>query len=192
MLSQRFPDAISFQATGGPEFLTEVVAVEGGSEFRNGVREFAMRRYEVSHAARLEKRAKQLIAFFNVARGRLNSFRFKDWSDFKAESGEGGWAAIDGGYQMAKVYASGSDTFTRLITKPVSGTVTVTGNTGGTIDYATGILTGGTGTPTAWLGEFDVPCRFDIDRMELVIIDRNKQDGLIYQWSDIPIVEVPE
>jgi uncharacterized protein (TIGR02217 family) len=36
-----------------------------------------------------------------------------------------------------------------------------------------------------WAGEFDVPCRFDTDRMEMEIVDKD-----IYSWGQIPIVEI--
>ncbi len=36
-----------------------------------------------------------------------------------------------------------------------------------------------------WQGEFDVPCRFDIDQMQVEIVDRG-----IYSWGQIPMVEI--
>ena len=36
-----------------------------------------------------------------------------------------------------------------------------------------------------WQGEFDVPCRFDTDTMQIEIMDRG-----IYSWGQIPIVEI--
>lgn len=37
----------------------------------------------------------------------------------------------------------------------------------------------------AWAGEFDVPARFDIDKMQVSIIDKG-----IYGWQSVPIVEI--
>ena len=36
-----------------------------------------------------------------------------------------------------------------------------------------------------WQGEFDVPCRFDTDQMQIEIMDKN-----VYSWGQIPIVEI--
>lgn len=36
-----------------------------------------------------------------------------------------------------------------------------------------------------WQGEFDVPCRFDIDMMQIEIVDKG-----IYSWGQIPILEI--
>lgn len=41
-----------------------------------------------------------------------------------------------------------------------------------------------------WEGEFDVPCRFDIDQMRGEVMDKHKNGDLIVSWSSIPIVEV--
>ena len=37
----------------------------------------------------------------------------------------------------------------------------------------------------SWQGEFDVPCRFDTDQMQIEIIDKG-----IYSWGQIPLVEI--
>lgn len=191
VLTDRFPVQISLGGSGGPQFATDVVIVESGNEFRNANRQYPLRRYDVSHAARLEPLARMLIAFFHVAMGRLNTFPFKDWADYTALFGEGGFIPLDaGGYQMAKQYKVGMGTHNRIITRPLIDTLDILGNTGGTIDPATGILTGGAGVPTGWSGEFDILARFDTDQMEIITLDKTHQGELIYEWSNIPIVEV--
>jgi len=139
---------------------------------------------------------RQLQAFFRVANGRANTFRFKDWSDFEATATEGRFIDADDDspplvFQMVKRYMFGSYTFDRKIMLPVSGTVTVTGGTGASVNYSTGIVTVSSGTPTGWAGEFDVLARFDTDRMHAETIDRSGDD-LIIGWSSIPILEVRE
>lgn len=191
ILDQRFPDRISFGATGGPEFQTDIVMVASGQEFRNGNRALALRRYDVAHAARREDLGHELLAFFHVARGRLYPFRFKDWVDYQCASGDGGFEDIGGGsYRFVKRYVAGADQYERRIPMVIADTLTIVGNAGGTIDADTGILSGGSGTPTGWSGEFDVLCRFDVDRMEQLTITRSKSHGLILGWQSIPLVEV--
>lgn len=192
----RFPEDISFGAIGGPGFLTDVVIVESGQEYRRQARALELGAWEVSHAARKPTQYRKLQAFFRVAAGRANAFRFKDWSDFEVSASEGRFAAIAGDssgatWQMVKRYTFGAYTYDRAIQKPVSGTVVVTGGSGHSIDYTTGILTEGAGEPTSWTGEFDVPCRFDTDVMKAETRDREGGYGdLIIGWSTIPIVEV--
>lgn len=186
----RFPDAISYGAEGGATFLTDVVIVNSGAEYRNQVRSLELGRWDVSHAARLPAAYRPLAAFFRVAAGRANGFRFKDWTDFEVGSGEGVFTLLTATtFQMHKRYTAGAATYDRRIQKPVSGTVTVTGGTTPTVDYATGIVTVAAGTPTSWTGEFDVPCRFDTDEMRAITRDR-AGDDLIIGWNAIPIVEI--
>ena len=149
-------------------------------------------RYDVAHAARREAAWRKLQAFFLVCNGRANSFRFKDWTDYVCAAGDGIFQDADSGsptgQQMYKVYSFGGQTYYRKITKPVSGTITVTG--GGTLDYSSGIVDGG--TPTAWSGEFDVHARFDTDAMRSETITRTPDGELIVGWRSIPIIEVRE
>lgn len=187
----RFPDKVSFGATGGPAFNTDVVVVESGQEQRNQVWSQGRASYEVSHAARLPEQYEPLQAYFRAMRGRLHSFRFKDWSDYTATEAQGAFVEITSTtFQMVKVYTAGSQTESRTISKPVLNSVTVVGGTSPVVDYTTGIVTVDSGTPTAWSGEFDVPCRFDTDQMRGEILDKNNARGFIIGWNSIPIVEV--
>lgn len=191
-LDLRFPPAISFNAVGGPGFLTNVSVMASGQESRNQEWEFDRGEWEVSHAARMPSAYRPLIAFFVNCAGRANTFRFKDWVDFECAPGEGFFVSSGPGgspatLRMVKHYVVGGFTYVRIIRKPVSGTIAITG--GGTLDYATGLITGG--APTAWHGEFDCKCRFDIDRMRRATINRSPETGeLIVGWDSIPIVEV--
>ena len=62
--------------------------------------------------------------------------------------------------QLVKRYTAGSVNYDRPIVKPVSGTVSFSG--GGTLDYETGIISGGAGG--TWSGEFEIQARFTGDR----------------------------
>jgi uncharacterized protein (TIGR02217 family) len=182
----QFPPKISFGAQGGPGFSTDVVVVSSGAEQRNIIWSQARRRYDVAHAARLQPASDEVKAFFHNMRGRAHGFRFKDWTDYQVIAGEGSIVTIGSVKHLGKRYTSGAQTYDRVITKPVSGTVTVTG--GGTVDYTTGIITGG--TPTSWVGEFDVPVRFDTDELVGEILNRNVSRGFIVGWREIPLVEL--
>ena len=78
----RFPENVSYGASGGPAFKTDVVIVNSGFEQRNQVWAKARASYDVSHAAREKTLMETLVAFFRSVRGRAIGFRFKDWQDF--------------------------------------------------------------------------------------------------------------
>lgn len=185
-IETRFPVDISYGASGGAGFQTDVVTVNSGFEQRNATWQDSRCMYDVAHGVKTKQQLQDLIAFFRVMKGKANGFRFKDWTDFEVESGEGIFTAIDAThFQMVKRYTEAATNHDRVITKPVSGTVVVTGGTGVSVNYTTGIVTVSSGTPTAWTGEFDVPCRFDTDQMRVSIEDYNA-----YTWGQIPVVEI--
>lgn len=183
----RFPPNISFDAIGGPGFLTNVVTMNSGNESRDSVWSLERGEWEVSQAAKLPAKYEPLQAFFRVVKGRGYSFRFKDWTDFSAASGQG--LFIDASddspptRQMIKRYTFGSEIFDRVITKPISGKITTDAVS---LDYNTGIAASG----TFWSGEFDCHVRFDTDKMKAITKDRNPAKGLIITWASIPLIEI--
>jgi uncharacterized protein (TIGR02217 family) len=185
----QFPSAISYGAVGGPAFKTDVVVVSSGAETRNVTWAQARRRYDVAHAAREPTASDAVKAFFHAMSGKAHGFRFKDWTDFSTVAADGKFTSLGGTqYQAYKRYTtSGGQTYDRIIQKGIA-TWTITGGTGVSVDYNTGIVTS-TGAPSAWAGSFDVPCRFDTDELSGVIIDKSSA-GLIVGWSSIPIVEI--
>jgi uncharacterized protein (TIGR02217 family) len=190
-LDIRFPDGISYNAQGGPEFATDVVIVNSGAESRNQNWSQPRRVFEVSHAARMPADYKALQSFFHAVRGRADSFRFKDWTDYTAITGEGVFQEITNTtFQCYKKYTSGSVTFYRKITKPIA-PIVVTGGTGVSVNYSTGLVTVSSSVPTAWTGEFDCHARFDTDEMRGEIVSRSG-NNIIIGWNSIPIVELKE
>ncbi len=139
--------------------------------------------------------AEAIIAFFRARGGRAQGFRFKDWSDYRASGqvlGTGDEARTT--FQLVKRYVSGAEEDLRLISKPVAGSVKVYLNgtpqaSGWSVDTATGLVTF-TSAPAAGAVitadfEFDVPVRFDTDRLEFRL---ETHDLMV--WEQIPIIEV--
>lgn len=201
----RFPANLSFGSVGGPERRTEIVALTNGFEERNTPWAESRRRYDAGLGLRSLDDIAELIAFFEARQGQLFGFRWKDWSDFKScrPSASVGFedqliATGDGvtrDYQLVKTYASGSAAQVRLIRKPVAGSVRI-GLQGDElqegvhfqVDTTTGIVT--FATPPA-VGEritagfeFDVPVRFDTDRIQVSVAS--------FQAGDVPQVPVVE
>ena len=201
----RFPANLSFGSVGGPERRTEIVALTNGYEERNTPWAQSRRRYDAGVSLRSLDDIGDLIAFFEARQGQLNGFRWKYWADYKSCKasagvrfddqliGTGDGAATD--YQLTKSYESGAEAQSRVIAKPVAGTVRI-GLQGDelqegvhyTVDAATGIVT--FASPPA-VGEritagyeFDVPVRFDTDRIQVSVAS--------FQAGDVPQVPVVE
>lgn len=193
----QFPPDIAYGATGGPEYLTTVVSMASGHEQRNSNWSVARGTWNVASGLKNQTQLNALISFFRSRKGRAIGFRFKDWTDYKATgqilgSGDGTTKT----FQLVKAYVSGAGNEIRTITKPVQGTVAVylagvAQTSGWSVNTTTGIITFLT-APAQSVSisadfEFDVPVRFDTDKMAATIEQIN-----LHQWSDIPIVEIKQ
>jgi uncharacterized protein (TIGR02217 family) len=197
----QFPPDISFGGIGGPGFKTDVVSVLSGHEKRNARWSEMRHSYEVSHAVKTEAHFKAIRAFFMSVGGKRDGFRFKDWADYRTSLTEG---VVDGitttTFQLQKQYVSGDVTTLRDITKPIASGfvlqdsgVTLTLSTDYSFSTVTGVLTTvvpRTASNLKWSGQFDVPCRFDVDELHAQVVNRNPTTGLLLAWESIPIIEI--
>jgi len=194
-VEDRFPTDISYGTSGGPEYATDVVISGSGYEQRNLHWSQARTRYNVAHGVKTKTQLDALIAFFRARKGRACGFRFKDWTDYTANSqhiGTGDGTTTQ--FQLVKHYISGGVDESRTIAKPVSGTVKIYKNavlqTGGvSISSTTGIVTF-TSAPANGIAitadfDFDVPVRFDTDRLSATLDAYG-----VNSWLDIPLIEV--
>lgn len=204
----QFPTDISAGATGGPGFHTTVQTLASGFERRNVDWSRARAKYNVASGVKSPAQANALIKFFYARNGRAYGFRFRDPNDYKLPfyaATPGDLDALpllfttDGGvtftFQIRKVYGDAGNSYTRPISKPVTGTVRLYDNTvltnDYTCDFTTGVVTLGTAlratTGRAITGSclFDVPVRFDIDDMAMTT-----HVETLLEWSNIPLVEV--
>ncbi len=202
----RFPANLSFGSVGGPERLTDVVTLANGFEERNTPWQHSRRRYDAGVAMRGLDDIEKLIAFFEARRGQIHGFRWKDWADYKS-----GGALLDVAYEdqiiafgddvtpsfrLIKTYRSGEHSYERPITKPVRGTVRI--GIGGDeqkegihyeVDTSTGIVTfnhpPNDGERVTAGFEFDVPVRFDTDRVMVSVSSFQAGDA-----PNVPVVEI--
>jgi uncharacterized protein (TIGR02217 family) len=204
----RFPAGISLGATGGPERRTEIVVLGSGAEERNSRWADSKRSYNAGYGIKRVDDLHAVIAFFEERRGRFHGFRWKDWSDHRSAAPNVTVTGLDQAigtgdgvvttFQLVKTYGSAFAPWTREIKKPVSGSVRVavagvekTAGTHFNVDHATGVVTfTGGNIPTMGQSvtagfEFDVPVRFDTDRLEVNL-------ALIEAGSipNIPVVEI--
>lgn len=201
----RFPTNLSFGSSGGPERRTEIVTLANGFEERNSPWADARRRYDAGVGLRSLDDLEELLAFFEARSGQLHGFRWKDWADFRSVRpsqpisafdqviGQGDGARVVFG--LCKVYRSGLHSYLRPIAKPVAGSVQVA--VGGTdrhqgvhwtLDATTGAIEFSeppvAGQEVTAGFEFDVPVRFDTDRIQVSMAT--------FQAGDLPRVPVVE
>ena len=186
-----FPPAIARGATGGPEYRTDVVEMRSGFEQRNSIWATSRARYNVGTGVRTREQMALVLAFFRARKGKAYGFRFRDWGDFEAVNQPMQATGNPLILQLVKNYGDAINPETRVIKKPIAGSVTVTINnvpvTPSTIDTATGLVTfasAPSATPVASF-QFDVPVRFDADHL-----DMRTDAYTIQQAPSIPIVEV--
>ena len=192
-------------AVGGPRFNTTVQRSPlNGKEVRVQNWSQAQSRWQIGYGVNNRERASEIVNFFTARRGRLHSFRFRDWSDYLAVNEP--LADADGSeteFQLRRTYGPQTQlTYTRKITKPVVSTVRIVNTPTDTgtpveidplsfgVDPVTGIVVF-TVAPQAgklsWSGEFDIPVRFDTDSLDIAVIHVDAM-----QIPDITIVEVDE
>jgi uncharacterized protein (TIGR02217 family) len=181
----RFPAPLSRGSSGGPERRTEIVTLSNGFEERNSPWAHSRRRYDAGLGVRSLDDLAAVIAFFEARHGQLYGFRWKDWTDYKSSRpsaaplptdqlvgiGDGSTKA----FALVKAYESGTVRYLRPIRKPVIGTVRIA--VGGDeiqagsyeLDAVAGLVTlaaaPGAGVAVTAGFEFDVPVRFDTDRI---------------------------
>jgi len=199
-----FPADISARAEFGPVFNTSVSTTAGGAERRNMNWSGARRRGVISTRNITAAEMDDFRAFFVARGGKAYGFLFQDFTDYAlARQSIGTTDGTTATFQIYKRYSSGGTDRDRNITRPVSGTVQVWvdgaartlggGADGFTVSTTTGIVTLGADL-VALLGksveaacQFYVPVRFDTDQMPVRVDTEDYQE-----WSDIPLIEVPE
>jgi uncharacterized protein (TIGR02217 family) len=201
----RFPANLSFGSVGGPERRTEIVTLANGFEERNTPWAHSRRRYDAGVSLRSLDDVEALISFFEARRGQLFGFRWKDWADYKSCLPSKMPSAVDQliglgdgerlQFSLSKTYRSGEVSYTRPVTKPVLGTILVAiagvpkvetlefsiDTTMGTISFPT---PPDPGVQISAGFEFDVPVRFDTDRIQASVAS--------FKAGDVPSVPVVE
>ena len=203
----RFPLRLSLNVTGGPVRRTDIVNLSNGREARNRRWRDSRRAYDAGSGVRSVADLYEVLSFFDARGGSLHGFRFRDPVDgnssapdpvvtpFDQVIGEGDGESA--GFQLAKIYGDAAGEWRRVITKPVAGTVRLAANgvelSAATFacDTATGLVTIGEDyipVPGALVQagfEFEVPVRFDAER-----IDLNLEAFRAGRIPTIPLIEI--
>ncbi len=202
----RFPAPLSIGSSGGPERRTEIVQLNNGFEERNSPWAHSRRRYDAGLGMRSLDDLAEVIEFFEARHGQLYGFRWKDWTDFKSCRPSATPSALDQAigvgdgirreFRLLKRYPSGGVDYDRPIAKPVDGTVRL--GLGGvglssaarySVDHLTGTVTfaqaPAEGAAVTAGFEFDVPVRFDSDR-----ISTSLSSFSAGEVPSVPVIEV--
>jgi uncharacterized protein (TIGR02217 family) len=196
----RFPLDVALGARGGPERRTDVVQLAGGGEQRNGRWRHSRRRFNAGYGVKSRADMAEVLAFFEERRGRLHGFLWRDGLDNSSGGttptaldqliGTGDGTRTEFG--LTKRYGSNFDPYLRPIAWPVAGSVRIaidgvelTENwsmEGGMVRFAVPPAPGAQIT-AGFL--FDVPVRFDTDRLD---VELSNFDGA--EVPSIPLVEI--
>jgi uncharacterized protein (TIGR02217 family) len=204
----RFPLGVSFGATGGPERLNEIVSLTSGREKRNARFSQSRRHYDAGTGVRSLSDLHDVLAFFEARRGSLHAFRFRDPFDMKSCRPEETVAVSDQAlgtgdgartrFGLTKTYGEGDDAYQRLIARPAPETLRVAVDglekvspadwsfdfATGEVVFAPGSIPGAGDEVTAGY-EFDVPVRFDTERIAVSLTAFKAG-----QIPSIPLIEV--
>jgi uncharacterized protein (TIGR02217 family) len=190
----RLPEDIERGAVGGPGFKTTVITLDNGNEQRNSDWAVSRGQWDIGYGIRRRADLQAVIDFFYGRRGKARGFRFKDWLDFSATAEDMG--AVTGDVtkrQLQKVYSADLNPYTRIITLPVVGSITIyidnfAADPGDWSLGANGVITftgGDPGSNVKATFEFDVPVRFDTDNLPVTLNTYNEGD-----ITNIPILEL--
>ena len=201
----RFPDDISRGARGGPERRTQVVELASGDEERNASWADSRRRYDAAYGIRRADDLAAVIAFFEARNGRLHGFRWKDWGDYQVRPAVGAGHADRPGARHRRRRHRGVPAGEALRERRAglgaahreagrrhacgSRSAASSSSPAGRSIATTGIVTfaaaPGAGVLVTAGFEFDVPVRFDTDRLD-VTWDLDRLGSI----ASIPLVEV--
>jgi uncharacterized protein (TIGR02217 family) len=183
-----------------------VVTLASGREERNSRWAHARRRYNAGYGVKSRADMLAVLAFFEERRGRFHSFLWRDGLDYSSNGtatptaldqaiGTGDGETVS--FQLTKRYGADFDPYLRPITRPVAGSVlvAVAGASLAAADFSVDATTGvvtldaapalGAAVTAGFL--FDVPVRFDTDRLEVELTSFDAAEV-----PNIPLLEVRE
>ena len=201
----QFPLRLALGTSGGPYRRTDIVSLSNGRESRNRRWKDARRRYDAGSGIRSVGDLYEVLAFFEARAGQLYGFRFADPVDFQSCGPEDVVSADDQplgvgdgartAFQLVKVYRDAGGATERTISKPQAGSVLVQVDGAAVdpdafiVDHATGMIEFDVppvnGAMIRAGFRFDVPVRFDTERVEI-----NLDAFEAGRIPSIPLVEI--
>lgn len=180
-IDYRIDDCVAPGFSGGPSWNTTIVNNEGGFESR--IQNWSMPHYQYTadYSVLEADQQNEIRDAFIAARGRRDSFRFKDHGDYQAvDQSLGTGNGTSTPRQLVKFYTFGPTTFTRNILLPIPSSLVVTANgtpIAVTVNDETGMVTPTSPWPNGQIllasYEFDVRVRFGSDFYPFTMPQRN-------------------
>lgn len=213
-----FPEYISYLSQSGESWSTQVVRTAAGFEIRNSYYSNPLRTFTTNIDDVRDSDMAEVKDFFQSMRGRLYSFRFRDWTDYLwRQDGETDAVTFEtyrgpGNYQLTKTYATGVYFYKKPIKLPrVQGQNPAPGVSYDSnhpaqnfelyiddtlltkdIDYTVSTTTGIINIPSAITGT-NLRAKYEYDvacRFDTDIMDVSKTDSVTQTWSSFRIQEV--
>ena len=201
----RLPVRLAFGSTGGVERRTEIVTLGSGFERRSTPWAQGRRRYLIGANLKSLDDMATLTAFFEARSGRLYGFRFRDFADYRSGAPSAAITPVDQvlgagdgvrtSFELTKQYGEDDGAGTRRIAKPVEGAVRVAVDAvelvsdAFSVDPATGVVAlaepPAAGAVVTAGYEFDVPVRFDTDRIDVTL-----ESFAAGRMAAVPLIEV--
>lgn len=173
----RLPTGIERGATRIDEEAIEIEVTDGLWEQRNARHSQSLLEFNINIADGKLATATNIQAIrsmYKVARGKLHTFRFRDWTEYQLVDetiGTGNGSATT--FQIKKSWTLDGNTVSRVITRPCdSPAIVVKKNgvvqvSGFSVNYDTGVITftsaPANGHAIQVTCDFDIPVRFDTD-----------------------------
>lgn len=167
---------IDYNTRRSLRYSTSIIVDGVGNEQRNASWGQPLGRWQIGDRSLSRRDLDYFLKFHAARKGARHGFRFKDWADYKAlrqPIGIGDGTTRQ--FQLTKTYTVGSSSVKRPILKPVGGTIKIYLNRiehldDWTIDVTQGIVTFNAAPDNDTVitadFEFDVPVRFEQDRIE--------------------------
>jgi len=198
----RLPVEVERGAQGGPGFLTSVTVLNSGREKRNSLWSVDRGEWNIGFGIDTRENALKIRNFFMARNGKARGFRFRDWTNYTTGTTQMGFTETpdsgDTTFQLAYTYTDESGfSYTKPIFKPVDDAEFViyldgvAQESGWNVDETTGIVTFASppdySVDITWTGTFDLPVRFDTDRLEIIVENKD-----VLLTPNIPIVELKQ
>jgi uncharacterized protein (TIGR02217 family) len=181
---------IQLRLEAGPNYQTTETTDEQGNPQGNVDWEYPLWSFSLQYR-RKSANFRDVQGFWMARRGRAYGFFFNDPTD-NTDEGMGSVKLVGSDYRIVKTYPD-KDNYSpvsRLITRPVSGTVDLSAVTGTdmTVDYTTGIVSGVT-AEGACTFDFHAPCIFTNDSC-MPTYSPNIQGRELVDWVNVGLREI--
>ena len=192
----KFPDNICYDIVNSIIYDTNIIKSKNGREQRIINFSSGKNLYKLIYKFQNKNEIEKIVNIFNIVKGRANGFRFKDWFDYRIEKQQ---IAIDDAriLYLYKDYRIDNVVYRKRIYKPVENSIEIFINgekdnsiikfvdyDNGTIEFYDNLLVN-SGNKIEISCEFDIPVRFNSDKLNIITKNKNQ-----YETEPIELIEI--